>query len=29
MNNPVFGKLIFNVGWKAETEISLLIKTIM
>ncbi|MGN7453348.1 hypothetical protein ACTHPH_00885 [Paenibacillus pasadenensis] len=23
MNNPVFGKLIFNIGWKAETEISL------
>lgn len=23
MNSPVFGELVFNVGWKAETEILL------
>lgn len=23
MNSPVFGEMIFNVGWKAKTEISL------
>jgi len=23
MNSPVFGEMVFNVGWKAKTEISL------